>query len=350
MLKKIFGLLKKIKLKPNMLAVMPLLLFLCFVLITIAIWWAGPWLTVYETKPLESVMARGLATVVFCLLAAAIWGLWQWRKLQSYEEQKEREERFRDDPIKLLEERQEVELNKVMANMRKNLNKRDFLYSHPWYLVMGLENAGKTSLINRSGQNFTMSSVMRASGQRSENPYSFDWWIGDKAVVIDPDGELLTQGNQNADNDGEMERRLWKHFAEWLERTRSRRPLNGIVLALDVSHLASVRASERKAYASILRARLRELMETMAIQLPVYVSLTKLDLLYGFEPFFRHYSKDQREEALGFTFNLNPDDGEDEWLVEFESEYTKFVDSINELLPKATAAAGLSLEERNGIL
>lgn len=50
-------------------------------------------------------------------------------------------------------------------------------------------------------------------------------------------------------------------FVDWLDRTRSRRPLNGIVLALDVAHLATATASERKAYANLLRARLRELME-----------------------------------------------------------------------------------------
>jgi type VI secretion system protein ImpL len=124
------------------------------------------------------------ASVLVFLLAAAVWGFWQWRKLQNYESEQQKEEIFRQDPVKLMEERQEVELNQVITNMRKSLkNKRDFLYSSPWYLVLGLENAGKTSLINRSGQNFTLSSVMRASGQRSENPYSFDWWIGDKAVV-----------------------------------------------------------------------------------------------------------------------------------------------------------------------
>jgi type VI secretion system protein ImpL len=347
MLKKILGLLKKLK-PNNMLALMPILFIVCFVLLNIAIWWAGPWLTLYKTKPLTSVTARGIASVLMCLLAAAIWGFWQWRKLQTYQEQQEREQLFREDPIKLQEERQEVELNQVIDNMRKSLNKRNFLYTSPWYLVLGLENSGKTSLINRSGQNFTLTSVMRASGQRSENPYSFDWWIGDNAVVIDPDGELLTQGLRGQESEGEMERRLWKHFVGWLEQTRSRRPLNGIILALDLSHLATAKTSERKAYAALLRARMRELMETMTIQLPVYIALTKLDLLYGFEPFFRHYSKTQREEAFGFTFRLNPNDEQDEWLNEFEQDYDQLIDSINELLPTATSAP-MTLEERNGI-
>ncbi|MCG9583081.1 type VI secretion system membrane subunit TssM [Vibrio tubiashii] len=331
-----------------MAAALPILLFTLFILLNVAIWWAGPWLEIRGTKPLETLMARGMASALFILLSLSGWGIWQWRKLQGFKSQQKREEQLKLDPITVYEERQEVELNDVMQEMKQSLNTRNYLYSLPWYLVLGLENAGKTSLINRSGQNFALSSVMRASGQKSENPYSFDWWIGDESVLIDPDGELLTQGNRNEDNDGELERRLWLNFVNWLEKTRSRRPLNGIVLALDVSHLATSTASERKAYANLLRARIRELMETLATRLPVYITLTKLDLLYGFEPFFKHYSKSQRDEVLGFTFSLESVDNLDHWLEEFSKDYGQFVSKINELFPHAVAEP-LEQEERDAI-
>ncbi|WP_171322873.1 type VI secretion system membrane subunit TssM [Vibrio tubiashii] len=331
-----------------MAAALPILLFTLFILLNVAIWWAGPWLEIRGTKPLETLMARGMASALFVLLSLSGWGIWQWRKLQGFKSQQKREEQLKLDPITVYEERQEAELNDVMQEMKQSLNTRNYLYSLPWYLVLGLENAGKTSLINRSGQNFALSSVMRASGQKSENPYSFDWWIGDESVLIDPDGELLTQGNRNEDNDGELERRLWLNFVNWLEKTRSRRPLNGIVLALDVSHLATSTASERKAYANLLRARIRELMETLATRLPVYITLTKLDLLYGFEPFFKHYSKSQRDEVLGFTFSLESVDNLDHWLEEFSKDYGQFVSKINELFPHAVAEP-LEQEERDAI-
>jgi len=346
MWKSIIGIVKKFK--PGIAAALPILLFTLFILLNVAIWWAGPWLEIRGTKPLETLMARGMASALFILLSLSGWGIWQWRKLQGFKSQQKREEQLKLDPITVYEERQEVELNDVMQEMKQSLNTRNYLYSLPWYLVLGLENAGKTSLINRSGQNFALSSVMRASGQKSENPYSFDWWIGDESVLIDPDGELLTQGNRNEDNDGELERRLWLNFVNWLEKTRSRRPLNGIVLALDVSHLATSTASERKAYANLLRARIRELMETLATRLPVYITLTKLDLLYGFEPFFKHYSKSQRDEVLGFTFSLESVDNLDHWLEEFSKDYGQFVSKINELFPHAVAEP-LEQEERDAI-
>ncbi|OEE57683.1 type VI secretion protein IcmF [Enterovibrio norvegicus FF-454] len=321
------------KMLPAMKAGLPILLVAIFVLLNVAIWWAGPWLTINDSQPLASITARAITSVIFSLAWLALWGFLQWRKLKGYHADQARERQLEDDPIKRFEERQESELNQVMTSLQKSLNKRNYLYALPWYLVLGPENAGKTSLINRSGQNFVFSSVMRASGKKSENPFSFDWWIGDDSVLIDPDGELLTQRATSNDGEGELERRLWLHFIKWLEKTRSRRPLNGVVIALDVANLATSTTSERRAYANLLRTRLRELMETLSTRLPVYVSLTKLDLLHGFEPFFRHCSKAEREEVLGFTFTLDSVDDLDSWLNEFDKDFGAFVERINGMLP-----------------
>ncbi|TVO35879.1 type VI secretion system membrane subunit TssM [Vibrio algivorus] len=336
------------KLKPAITAAIPILLFSLFVLVNIAIWWMGPWLTINEVKPLSSYLSRGVTSLLFSLMCFSSWGVWQWRKLVQIKDDEKREQELKSDPFLQSEERQELELNQVMQTMKSNLNKSNYLYSLPWYLVLGLENAGKTSLINRSGQSFVFSSVMRASHLKSGNPYSFDWWIGDESVLIDPDGELLTQGGLGNDVDPELSRRLWVHFTRWLEKTRNRRPLNGIVLAIDIAHLAKSKESERKAYANLLRTRLRELMETLSTRLPVYVSFTKFDLLHGFEPFFRSYTKEQREDVLGFTFSLDSVNDLDHWLTEYMAHYDEFVARINAAIPHIMVNLTNS-EERNAV-
>ncbi|PSW27934.1 type VI secretion system membrane subunit TssM [Photobacterium phosphoreum] len=327
---------------------LPVITLVTFILINVAIWWAGPWLDIYGQQPLVTVTSRVVLSIIFSLCCFTVWGGMQWRSLQRINKDKAREEVLLEDPIKRLEARQQVELNQVMGELKQNLNKRNYLYSLPWYLVLGLENAGKTSLINRSSQNFVFSSVMRASGKKSENPYSFDWWIGDDAVLIDPDGELLTQRQNEENNDGEMERRLWLNFVNWLEKTRSQRPLNGVVIALDIEHLASSTVAERRAYANLLRARLRELMEILSTRMPVYIALTKLDLLHGFEPYFRNYTQSQREEVMGFTFSLDTVKDFDHWLAEFDQDYTQFIERINDSLPLALRHA-VDTEDRTAI-
>lgn len=336
------------KLLPELKSALPILLVAIFVLVNVAIWWAGPWLELDGEKPLASTTARIIASTIFSLSCFTIWGWVQWRRLLRIGALKVREQQLKEDPVKILVERQEQELNEVMVGMKESLNTGNYLYALPWFLVLGVENAGKTSLINRSGQKFVFSSVMRASGKKSENPFSFDWWIGDDAVLIDPDGELLTQKPSVTSPDGETERRLWLHFVEWLERTRSRRPLNGVVLALDMASLVSDPVAERKAYAHLLRARLRELMETLSTRLPVYITLTKLDLLLGFEPFFRHFTQAQRDEILGFTFSLNSVNDLDSWLNEFDQDWQDFIQRINAGLPRALLQCR-DKEERSAI-
>ncbi|PSU17235.1 type VI secretion system membrane subunit TssM [Photobacterium kishitanii] len=327
---------------------LPVIMLATFILINVTIWWAGPWLDIYGQQPLATVISRVVLSIIFSLCCFTVWGVMQWRSLQRINKDKAREDRLLEDPIKRLEERQQVELNQIMGELKQNLNKRNYLYCLPWYLVLGLENAGKTSLINRSSQNFAFSSVMRASGKKSENPYSFDWWIGDDAVLIDPDGELLTQRQNEESNDGELERRLWLNFVNWLEKTRSQRPLNGVVIALDIEHLASSTVAERRAYANLLRARLRELMEILSTRMPVYIALTKLDLLHGFEPYFRSYTQSQREEVMGFTFSLDTVKDFDHWLAEFDHDYTQFIERINDSLPLALRHA-VDTEDRTAI-
>lgn len=333
---------------PTLKNALPFLFVIIGILLNIAIWWAGPWIVIDGEKILSSITERGLASLVLTLSFFTFWGAHLWRKLHKIEQTQAHEKKIEDDPILRFEEKQDIEFSKIMQGMQESIGKRNYLYALPWYLVLGFEHSGKTALINRSGQHFVFSSVMRAAGQKSDNPYTYNWWISDKAVLIDPDGQLLSQGMGNTAQDAELTRRLWLHFIHWIEAIRSRRPLNGVVVTLDIAALASAPTHERLAYANMIRARLRELMETLSTRMPVYVVMTKWDLLTGFEAFFKHYSKEEREAVLGFTFNLNEKDEQDQWLMDFDKDYQNFMTLMNRNLT-AVLAKAQSAEEREAI-
>ncbi len=333
---------------PTLKNALPFLFVIIAILLNVAIWWAGPWIVIDGEKVLTSASQRGLASFILSLSCVALWGLFQWKKLHQIEKEQAHEKKIEDDPILRFEEKQEIELTQIMQGMKESLSKRNYLYALPWYVVIGFEHSGKTALLNRSGQHFVFSSVMRASGKKSENPYTYNWWISDNAVLIDPDGQLLSQGAISAANDTALTRRLWLHFIHWLENIRSRRPLNGVVITLDIAQLATAATHERLAYANMIRARLRELMETLSTRMPVYIVMTKLDLLTGFEAFFKHYSKEEREAVLGFTFNLNEKSDLDQWLDDFDEDYQSFMALMNRNLSRVLAKAE-GTEERDAI-
>lgn len=331
---------------PYLRSAVPVALALGVIMLLVATWWLGPWLEMGGEYPLAAWQMRALVTLGVVLLVAMVWASLLAKKLGKINSAKADEQREEEDPILPLERRQKRLLDRQLQALKSNLAGRKGLYRVPWYLVMGLEDAGKTSLIQRSGQTYTLTNVTR-NERADRNPMGFDWWIGDHGVLIDPDGELLSQ-NQGEGAASEMQQRLWQHFMQWLERNRPQRPLNGVVLTVDIARLSTGSEQQRQTQAILLRTRLRELMETLGSRLPVYVSFTKLDLLYGFGPFMRTLTKAEREQPLGYTFPLETLLEGDDWLAEFSDRFSAMVEQLNQRLPDVMAATR-DAEERTSV-
>ncbi|WP_273205610.1 type VI secretion system membrane subunit TssM [Marinobacter subterrani] len=314
----------------------PVVLVLGLIALVVATWWLGPSWEIDGGFPLAPWQTRALVTLGVVLVMAMMWGLALARRLRKVNVAKAEEQREQEDPILPLERKQQRLLDRQLAALKSNLPGRKGLYRLPWYLVMGLEGAGKTSLIQRSGQTYTLTNVTR-NHRSDRNAFGFDWWIGDDGVLIDPDGELLSQ-NQGEGSSADLQHRLWTHFIQWLERNRPQRPLNGVVLAVDLASLSMANAGQRQAQAILLRTRLRELMEQIGSRLPVYVSFTKMDLLYGFGPFVSTLGKQEKEQALGFTFELDGGLDHDDWLTEFSDSFAGLVTRLSDRLPDVLAS------------
>ncbi len=315
----------------------PVLLFLGFVLSLVGVWWLGPKWEWNGDFPFQSLMPRILITVIILLIIAVIFAIYSQRQLKSSEMARLGDEE--KDPLTSYIEAQEGRLTDILALLRENLVGSDYIYKLPWFLVVGGEAAGKTSLINRTDQHFSFTTSTNISAGKEAGirrrrdavtlPYDIDWWMSNDAILIDPDGGLLIQQDNDADKEV-LAQRLWQHFIDWLARVRVRRPLNGIILVVDLARLVSQKPSDRKAYAGILRARMRELMETLGTRLPVYIVLSKFDLINGFDVFFRGIKKSQRDEVFGVTFKFDPSTDDNQWLDELDDWYSQLLKILND--------------------
>jgi type VI secretion system protein ImpL len=313
----------------------PVTLVLGIIALLVATWWLGPRWELNGAFPLAAWQMRALVTLGVVLVVAMVWGMMLARRLRKVNVRQAEAQKEQEDPILPMERKQQRLLDRQLAALKSNLPGRKGIYRLPWYLVMGLEDAGKTSLIQRSGQTYTLTNVTR-NNRVDRNAFGFDWWIGDEGVLIDPDGELLSQ-SQGEGAGAEIQQRLWHHFIAWLERNRPQRPLNGVVLAIDLASLSVADSGQRRDRAILLRTRLRELMEQIGSRLPVYVTFTKMDLLYGFGPLVRTLSKQEKEQALGFTFSLEGQMDNDDWLNQFADRYTAMVERLTDRLPDVLA-------------
>ncbi|MBR7213305.1 type VI secretion system membrane subunit TssM [Pseudomonas sp. B2021] len=330
----------------------PVLVLLGVMFLLVAIWWLGPQWTWRERQPLAEWAMRVSASVAVIVVPLLIWA---WRVRERYQRlqvERQHEAAVQADPCLPYIEAQERALDRSLGSLLNNMERRRSLYQLPWYLVLGEENAGKTSLITRSNQSFSLSHVTKAGvrAQEEQLAYPVDWWIGDEAVLIDPPGEFLSHPDSPAENVEQQGKfkpvlptgthaRLWSHLLDWLTRNRSRRALNGVVLVIDIQVLLAQRPEQRKAHANLLRTRLFELTRQLGTRLPVYVTLSKFDLLEGFEEFFARLSRSGREDLLGFTFSLDAVDDFDAWLAELTRQYQAFVDCLCEQVFNSTREA-----------
>ncbi|ALG71308.1 type VI secretion protein [Azospirillum thiophilum] len=193
-----------------------------------------------------------------------------------------------------------------------------YLYQLPWYLLIGAPGAGKTTALANSGLRFPLAAEMgRAALRDVGGTRNCDWWFTDEAVLIDTAGRYITQDSQPA-----IDGKVWKNFIGLLKRHRPRQPVNGILLAVSLADLAGWSEHERRGHAEQLKLRLKELRGQVGSRVPVYVLLTKADLIAGFAEFFEDLSREEREQVWGVTFPLDDGrKGDDAPVYRFAAEF-----------------------------
>ncbi len=169
----------------------------------------------------------------------------------------------------------------------------------PWYMFIGAPGSGKTTALLNAGLRFPLGD---ARGERAlqgvGGTRNCDWWFTDQAVLLDTAGRYTTQ-----ESDREADAAAWLGFLELLKRSRSRQPLNGVIVTLSIADLVHWSEDEMTRYAGHVRERVAELYTRLAIRLPVYLLVTKADLLAGFMEFFGNLDVGGRAQVWGTTFD-----------------------------------------------
>ncbi|MGH7023953.1 MAG: type VI secretion system membrane subunit TssM [Caulobacteraceae bacterium] len=182
----------------------------------------------------------------------------------------------------------------ALAALRKAAGgRRDYLYSRPWYVIIGPPGAGKTTALLNSGLRFPFSDTALKGVGGTRN---LDFWFADEAALVDTAGRYTTQ-----DSDADTDSQAWRAFLGLLRRHRPLQPINGVMVAISLDELARADRAQIDAHASAVRRRLAELKRTLEITAPVYVLFTKADLLAGFVEFYDDLDVEGRRAVVGAT-------------------------------------------------
>ncbi|MFC6486423.1 type VI secretion system membrane subunit TssM [Nitratireductor sp. GCM10026969] len=275
------------------------LLTILAVLLALAVWFLGPLVGYGEVRPFASVAVR-LVLLLLIALAWGIGGLFMRAKRSSEEQallaalrkQKEEEDAAADrEAAKREAAFQDFRSasREALRYMRKGRGGlfANASYALPWYLVLGEQNSGKSALARGAA------STLPFREDTDEAAAAGSFHISDEAVLVEFSGDLFSQS----------ERRftiLWSRMLDHLRHLRPQQPLNGILVVASVEQLLGMSQESAIDFATIVRRRVDEVSARLRTRAPVYLVVTKLDLLLGFEEFFETLGAEERSAVLGF--------------------------------------------------
>lgn len=210
-------------------------------------------------------------------------------------------------------------LNKGTGLFKKKLN----LYTLPWYIIIGPPGSGKTTALINSGLKFPLTeSTGKQSIEGVGGTRNCDWWFTDQAVMIDTAGRYVTQdSNQETDSSG------WLNFLSLLKKYRKRQPVNGAFITISASDLLLQTPQQRQQHTAAIKMRIQELHTQLGINFPIYVMITKSDLINGFSEFFSNLDQEDRKQVWGTTFAL---DSQTHPCHAFDAEFDALVHRLQE--------------------
>ncbi|MGA8054021.1 MAG: type VI secretion system membrane subunit TssM [Burkholderiales bacterium] len=317
------------------------------VALALVIWFAGPLVAFADRRPLESETARWvlIGLVVLAFVARFVWQAWKARHSNarlmeglaatptplrpedaaSAAELEILRKRFADAMAVLRTAHLGQSGRHTAGGVLGALTPRHYLYQLPWYVFIGPPGSGKTTALLNAGLRFPLAEKLgeqKLAGIGGTR--NCDWWFTDEAVLIDTAGRYTTQASSR-----EVDAAAWTGFLGLLKKYRPRRPLNGVLMTVSVADLLTQPPGQREVQAEAIRRRILELHEHLRVRLPIYVLVTKADLLAGFMEFFGEIGKAERAQVWGTTFPLEERPDTPPPLAAFDTEFGALAKRLN---------------------
>jgi type VI secretion system protein ImpL len=309
-----------------------------FLLIAAFIWFAGPYFAFADYHPLDPPIARWILIGI----VVGIWLLWRlMKRLRAYRAgdrllaavaaQPQPETARTPAEVAKLRERFEEAVGALKQQQRHSGHS---IYDLPWYVIIGPPGSGKTTALLNSGLKFPLEQRVGKGALRGVGgTRNCDWWFTEEAVFLDTAGRYTTQ-----DSDAESDSLGWNEFLSLLKKYRARRPLNGVILTINAQDLLVGGSSVRESHVEAARRRLEELNRELHIQLPVYVMVTKCDLVDGFAEYFDDLKVDGRAQVWGVTFPYDlsvTNDGPRTYAGEFDALIARLNERVLDRMEEA---------------
>ncbi len=294
------------------------------------IWYGGPLLTIANYSPLAEPGKR-----FYCILLVFV--SWFLKNIFFQNAQTDTPKINTNHPefnkkLQALEGRFEGAIAFLKKTLISKHGKESSLNNLPWYLLLGMPNSGKTTLMANAGINFILAKQFKNNNLQAIPPSDIcDWWVTRDLVVVDVPGCYLNPKSKQIANSPKKNliswnHLLWKHFLTLTQKLRGHQALNGIIITLSLPELMNQNSS----HFSELKERIKEVCEKFGTHLPFYFSITKCDHLPGFIDFFGDSGSDELSQAWGITLTSPK---ENETIIDvFTHRFNALIKRLNKQL------------------
>ncbi len=171
------------------------------------------------------------------------------------------------------------------------------LYVLPWYMVIGESHSGKSTAIQSADLAAPFAQSSKIGGIAGTR--NCDWWFFEQAIILDTAGRYTIPLEEGRDKEE------WQKFLSLLVKYRKREPLNGLVVTIAADKLLQADQETITSDGLNIRRRIDELMRVMGKVFPVYVLVTKCDLVRGMSQFCEELPEKTLQQAMGLMNNKN---------------------------------------------
>jgi type VI secretion system protein ImpL len=174
------------------------------------------------------------------------------------------------------------------------------LYVLPWYMVIGESGSGKTTSITSARLSSPFVEVSRTSGLSGTK--NCDWWFFEQAIILDTAGRYAIPIDEGRDKEE------WQKFLALLIKYRRKEPIHGLIVTIAADKLLEGSTETLEEDGRNIRRRIEELMRVLGTKFPIYVLVTKADLVQGMTQFCNQLPEKSLDQPMGFiNQDLTPD-------------------------------------------
>ena len=272
------------------------------IVLVLALLGAGGWLLyTYCGWTWQELLALSLGLLVLVLAVALVRHFYYKRREQKYlrhmveQDTPSLSAKSNDSNIARLRESWRTGIQTLENSLLPDQG--NAVYSLPWFMLFGESGTGKSTAVMHSRM-AALAGANAATAQKPASTRNCDWWFFKNAVVLDTAGHYAVPVN------GESDEREWQEFVRLISAYRQKEPLNGLILTLSTEQLERG-AESLTAYGHNLRKGIHTLSRAMGAHFPIYILVTKVDRILGFNELGSLLTEEECHQALGLLNEKN---------------------------------------------